>query len=369
MTTQLDKKHLETIDVMNESFSTCSIDIESQSQSESDSNCDEQHPSAYHRNLHSRHLQMIAIGSAIGSGIFVSSGSALSTAGPAALLIAWSIGGFLLYCTLQALCELVVTFPVSGGFMVYNTKFISPAWGFMISWNYVHSRIMSIPLELIALSITMQYWVDVNIAVWISVATVFLVIINLFGVRGYGEAECIFSCIKLLGILMFVIMALVLVCQGGTDKAYAGGKYWKTPGAFNHGFKGFSSILLTAILSYSGTEVMGLNITEVKNPRKAMPSATKQAFWRIFFAYIISITMITFLIPFNDRKLQGNSPSDSNASPFVIAAVGAGLRGLPSVMNAVILIAVFSVVNTSVFAASRAIVSLSQQVSDTQLVG
>lgn len=152
------------------------------------------------RSLKNRHLQMIAIGGSIGTGLFVGSGSALATGGPAALVIAWILTGIMMYCTVQALGELAVAFPVSGSFVQYNTRFISASWGFCMAWNYALQWLVVLPLELVAAAITIDYWnTEINSAAWVVIFYVVVLLINVFGVRGYGEAEFVFFNFKSFG--------------------------------------------------------------------------------------------------------------------------------------------------------------------------
>ncbi|VEU21153.1 DEKNAAC102088 [Brettanomyces naardenensis] len=314
------------------------------------------------RNLKNRHLQMIAIGGAVGTGLFVGSGVALSQGGPAALLIAWTLTGSMLYCTVQALGELAVTFPVSGSFVQYNTRFISPAWGFCMAWNYAIQWLVVMPLELVAASLSIKFWNStVSSAAWVSIFFVIIAAINMCGVRGYGEAEFVFSSLKVLAVIGFIILGVVLDCGGGPVKGYIGGKYWHDPGAFAAGFKGVCSVFVTAAFSFGGTELCGLAAAEAENPRKSIPSATKQVFWRITLFYVISLLLVGLLVPYTDPALlDGTSSVDAKASPFVIAIKIHGISGLPSVMNAVIMIAVLSVGNSSVFGSSRSLASLAE---------
>ncbi|KAG0688571.1 glyceraldehyde-3-phosphate dehydrogenase 1 [Pichia californica] len=314
------------------------------------------------RNLKNRHIQMIAIGSAIGTGLFVGSGTALMTGGPASLIICYFLIGTMIFCTVQALGELAVAYPVAGSFLILTSRFISPIWGFCMAWNYILQWLILLPLELVASAITIGYWNDkINAAAWVSIFYFTIVFINIFGVKGYGEAEFVFSSIKVLAIIGFIILGIVLNCGGGPVGGYIGGKYWYDPGAFNHGFKGFCGVFITAAFSFAGTELVGLTSAETANPRKTLPSATKQVFWRITLFYMVSLTLIGLLVPYNDPRLLGNSSEDAAASPFVIAIRNAGIKGLPSVMNAVILIAILSVANSSVFGASRTLASLADQ--------
>ncbi|KAK9460241.1 amino acid permease-domain-containing protein [Lipomyces oligophaga] len=312
------------------------------------------------RHLKSRHLQMIAIGGSIGTGLFVNSGKALEAGGPASLLIAFGIIGVMLYTVVHALGELAVVFPVAGSFSTYSTRFIDPAWGFAMGWNYALQWLVVFPLELVAASITLNYWhVDVNNAVWVTIFWVIIVLINFFGVKGYGEAECIFSMIKVIAVIGFIILGIVLTCGGGPQGGYIGGRYWHDPGAFHNGFKGLCSVFVTAAFAFSGTELVGLAAAETANPRKTLPSAVKQVFWRITLFYIVALTIVGLLVPYTDKNLlNGTSSVDAAASPFVIAIEHAGISGLPSVMNVVIMISVLSVGNSSIYGCSRTLASL-----------
>ncbi|KAK9467061.1 amino acid permease-domain-containing protein [Lipomyces arxii] len=322
------------------------------------------------RHLKGRHLQMIAIGGSIGTGLFVNSGRALSSGGPASLLIAFGIIGIMLYTVVHALGELAVVFPVSGSFSTYSTRFIDPAWGFSMGWNYAMQWLVVFPLELVAASITITYWhPDVNNAVWVAIFWVLIVIINFFGVRGYGEAEFVFSLIKVVAVVGFIILGIVLTAGGGPNGGYIGGMYWHDPGAFNHGFKGLCSVFVTAAFAFSGTELVGLAAAETANPRKTLPSAVKQVFWRITLFYIVALTLVGLLVPYTSDRLLGASSVDATASPFVIAIENAGISGLPSVMNVVIMIAVLSVGNSSVYGCSRTLASLAEMGQAPKFLG
>lgn len=318
--------------------------------------------SSLKRNLKNRHIQMIAIGGSIGTGLFVGSGAALSSGGPASLLICYFLISTMIFTTIQALGELAVAYPISGSFLTLNTRFISPAWSFCMSWNYLLQWLIALPLELVACAMTMKYWNDeVNPAIWVAIFFSMIALINLFGVKGFAEVEFSFSVIKIVAVIGFCILGVVInVGGGGSKTGYIGGKFWHEPGAFNNGFNGFSSVFVSAAFSFSGTELVGLTSAETADPRKTLPKATKQVFWRITIFYMVSLTIIGLLVPYNDPKLIGNSHG-AEASPFVIAVRNAGIGVFPSIMNAVILIAVLSVANSSVFATSRTLTTLSDQ--------
>lgn len=319
------------------------------------------------RDLRSRHMQMIAFGGAIGTGIFINSGASLVTGGPASLIIGFSLTGIMLLFTIQALCELAVRFPVAGSFSTFATRFIEPAWGFALGWNYALQWLIVFPLEIVAAAMTIRFWsnngenaaASVNPAAWVVLFFFVISAINLFGVKIFGEIEFVFSVLKVIAMLGFIILGIILTCGGGPHGGYIGGRYWHDPGAFSHGFKGVISVLVNASFSYLGTELSGLAAAEAKNPRRSVPSAVKKVCWRIVLFYIVSLTIVGCLVPYTDtRLLNASSNVDISTSPFVIAIKNAGIDALPSLFNAVILIAVMSVGNSSVYAASRTLCAL-----------
>jgi amino acid permease (yeast) len=318
------------------------------------------HPLA--KRLKSRHLQMIAIGGSIGTGLFIGSGYALSSGGPAGVLIGYFLIGYAMLCVVNALGELSVQFPVSGSFNAFFSRFVDPSWGFTLGILYACSWLISFPSELIACAMTIQFWnTEINSAVWIAVFYVVIVSINFFGVKGYGEAEFFLSMIKVLAVVGFLILGICIICGVG-EQGYIGGRYWHNPGAFNHGFKGVCSVFISAAFSFGGIELVALAAAETKNPRKSLPKATKQVFWRVTIFYILTAIVIGCLVPYNNEQLlNGGSSSDITASPFVIAINSAGINVVPHIMNAVILVAVVSVGNSCVYGCSRTLASLAVQ--------
>lgn len=318
------------------------------------------HPLA--RRLKGRHLQMIAIGGSIGTGLFVGSGYALWQGGPAGVLISYLLVGYSLFCVVMALGEMSVQFPVSGSFNAFFSRFVDPSWGFTLGLLYSLSWLISFPSELVACSLTIQYWnTSVNPGVWVLIFYLLICSINLFGVRGYGEVEFVLSIIKVIAVIGFIIVGICIVCGVG-NQGYIGGTYWHTPGAFNHGFKGVCSCFISAAFSFGGVELVALAASETANPRKSLPKATKQVFWRITIFYILTAIIIGCLVPYtDDRLLSGSSSEDITSSPFVIAINNGGIKVLPDIMNAVILVAVVSVGNSSVYGCSRSLASLAVQ--------
>jgi len=315
--------------------------------------------------LKPRHLQMIAVGGSIGTGLFIGSGGALSTGGPGALLIAWGVMGFMLLMTVQAMGEMAIMYPVSGGFYTLAGRFLDNGWAFGMGWLYVLQWAVTLPVELTAAGFTMQYWTkDVPIAVWMTVFWLAIIILNVFGTLGYAEEEFFASALKLIVVIIFIILGIVLNCGGGPSSgeygSYVGGKYYHDPGAFAAGFKGVCAVFVTAAFSFSGTELVGLAAAETPNPRKTMPSAIKNTFWRITIIYILSLLVIGLNVPYNDPNLLGGS-YDANTSPFVRMIDLAHISGLNHLVNATITVSVLSIGLSCVYGGSRTLTALAEQ--------
>ncbi|KKK25586.1 hypothetical protein AOCH_000081 [Aspergillus ochraceoroseus] len=314
------------------------------------------------RNLRGRHMQMIAIGGAIGAGLFVGTGGALSTGGPASLIICYVIIGVMLLCTVQCLAEMAVIYPVNGAFFTYIVRFVDPSWGFAMGWDYAITWLTVLPFELTAASLTIRFWrTDINIGVWIAVFLSVLIIIQVFGVRGYGEVEFILSSIKICACLGFIILGIIINCGGTGPQGYIGAKYWYDPGAFANGFPGFCSVFVVAAFAYAGTELVGLAAAESEEPHKTIPSATRQVFWRIAIFYVLTLLMVGLLVPYTDPRLLHASNSNTKDSPFVIAILDAGIPALPSIFNVVITLSVISVANSCTFGSTRTMQALAER--------
>ena len=196
---------------------------------------------------------------------------------------------------------------MNGAFFTYACRFISPSWGFAIGWDYAINWLTVLPFEITAAGITIDYWAggrNINAGVWITIFLVALCIIQIFGVRGYGEVEFVLSIIKIIACTGFLILAIIINCGGvpTDDRGYIGGRYWRNPGAFNNGFKGFCSVFVTAAFSFAGTELTGLAAAEASNPLKSIPMATKQVLWRISFFYVILLMLIGLILPSDNSK-------------------------------------------------------------------
>ncbi|KAK0661261.1 amino acid permease/ SLC12A domain-containing protein [Cercophora samala] len=316
--------------------------------------------------LKNRHLQMIAMGGAIGAGLFIGSGKALSTGGPGSVLICYTLIGVMMLFTCQALAELSVVYPSNGAFFEHCLRFLDPTWqsclrGFAIGWGYALTWLIILPFELIAASITIQYWNEtISMGVWVTMFLVVLATIQIFGVRGYGEVECILSVIKIAACCGFIILGIVINTGAVGNQGYLGTKYWSDPGAFRNGFEGFAGVFVIASFSFGGTELAGLAAAESERPEKSVPKACKQVFWRIAFFYTLNLFIMGLIMRSDDPRLLGSSGANSKASPFVLAIQDAGIQVLPHIMNGVITIAVISVANSSTFGFTRTVQAMAQ---------
>ncbi|QEU61536.1 Dip5 [Kluyveromyces lactis] len=322
--------------------------------------------------LEARHVSMIAIGGSLGTGLLIGTGSSLALAGPAAILIAYAFVGLLVFFVMSCLGEMAAYIPLDG-FTSYSTRYADPALGFAVGYAYLFKYWIIVPNQLTAGALVIQYWVDrekVNPGVWITILLVAIITINFLGVRFFGEIEYYISAVKITVMLGLIMLLLVLACGGGPNHEVLGFKYWKNPGAFKEystaitGAKGrfvsFASVFVLALFAYLGTELCGIVVSECKNPRKAVPKAIKLTMYRIIVFYLISIFLLGMCVPFNDPLLISakSAKTSASASPFVVAIVNAGIPVLPHIMNACILIFVFSAANSDLYVASRSLYGL-----------
>jgi len=315
------------------------------------------------KNIQNRHVAMIAIAGGLGTGLLVGNGKALSHGGPAALVISYIVVGIMLFFTMLAGGELAVAYQtMTGGYNAYCAKLVDPSLGFATSWNYAITWFCVLPLELVTASMTIKFWnSEINSDIFVAVFFSLIVFINFFGAKGYAEAEFWFNLAKVTMIFGFIILGLIIDTGKAGNAGYIGGKYWEH-GSFANGFKGVCSTLLTSIFSLGGTEFAVLSASSQKNPRKAIPTAMKVIFLRILVFYFVSIVVVGLLVPYDSDQLMGSSDSTgAPVSPYVIAIETYGIKIVPHIINAVILIAVLSVGNSALFSSSRTFFSLAQQ--------
>lgn len=316
------------------------------------------------KNLQTRHLAAIALGGGIGTGLFIGSGTTLSQGGPGSVIINYTVMGFMILMVLFALGELGSLYPVPGAFADYASRFIDPAVGFAVGYNYTMNWVITLPLEFTASSIVVSFWNTPETmpkGAIIAIYMAFIIFVNIFGARGYAEFEFLATCLKMITLIGFIICGAIIDCGGVPGTSYMGVGSWYHPGAFNNSFKGFCSVFTTAAFAFSGTEIVALAAAESSEPRKQLPRACKLVVYRVIIFYSLALFIITLLVPFDTPALHGENSYDPNTSPFVIAVQSAGIHVLPHILNAVIAVSAISVSNSAVYASSRMIHALAEQ--------
>jgi len=319
------------------------------------------------RQLKNRHVAMISIGGVIGTGLFLGTATSLSVGGPVGLLLGYIVMGTVCYSIMISLGEMIAYLPIAGGHITLAERFVDPSFSFAMGWNYWYNWVIVLPAELSAASVLIGFWnKTINGAVWITICMVVVIAINLMGAGVYGEAEFIFASIKVITITGLIILGIVLDLGGGPNHDRIGFRYWKNPGPFvqfdgipgaTGRFLGFWAVLTQAAFSFIGTEIVAIAAGEAKNPRRNLPKAIKRVYIRILLFYIGGTAIIGLLVPSNNPDLN-LSTGTAASSPFVIAIQTAGIKALPSIINACLLTSAWSAASSDLFTSSRAIYGL-----------
>lgn len=315
------------------------------------------------RGLQARHMSMIAIGGAIGTGLFIASGASVAAAGPGGALLSYSIVGLMVYFLMTSLGEMAAYMPVAGSFSTYGTKFVDRSFGFALGWNYWYNWAVTIAVELVAAQIVMHYWFPNIPGVYFSALFLILMIgLNYFSVKGFGEAEYWFAMIKVVTVIIFLIVGVAMIFGLFTSEPPTGFKNFGLGDApFVGGIPAVIGIILVAGFSFQGTELVGIAAGESENPEKNVPKAVKQVFWRILLFYVFAIFVIGMLIPYTSPNLVSNDITDVAVSPFTLVFEKAGLVFAAALMNAVILTSVLSAGNSGMYASTRMLYTLARQ--------
>ena len=323
---------------------------------------DSQSENHLHRCIGSRQLSMIAIGGAIGTGLFFASGSAVAKAGPGGAMLAYAVMGFTVYCMMQSLGEMATQLPIRGSFEAYADRFIDSSFAFVVGWNYWFSWAITLAAELVAGALIVQFWFPHSNPVYWSMGFFALLLgLNLLSVKAYAEAEYWFASIKVATVIIFLIVGGLMIF-GMLGAPSVGLHNWTLRDAASGQTApmvgGFGAVLmqfLVAGFSFQGTEGVGLAAAETEDPQRNVPKAIRTVFWRILLFYVGSIFVIGSLVPFTDPNLLHGDESHTALSPFTII-----FQHVPNVgyiaanlMNAVILSAVLSCGNSSMYVASR----------------
>jgi amino acid transporter len=326
-----------------------------------------------HRKLKGRHISMIAIAGTIGTGLFLGSGKAVANGGPVGAVLGYTIVGCLVGAMMYSLGEMMVWDPSAAGFIEFSARYVDPALGFALGWGYWFQTTMTTPVEVVAAAIVIQYW-DSNkshLPAYIVVFTVPMTIINIVGVKYFGEFEFWFAFIKIAAIVGLILMCLVVMLGGGPDHDRRGFRYWRDE-PFNSNyldfsgsksrFLGFWAVLTQAAFSYGGMETLASIALEAENPRVTMKTAVRAIFYRIVLLYVLSLWLVGLCVRRSDKSLlDANSAGDTAAkSPFVVVIRNAGIKVLDHIINAVVLTSAFSSGNEFMYASSRALFMLAQ---------
>ncbi|WP_280265666.1 amino acid permease [Nocardia wallacei] len=294
--------------------------------------------------LRRRHMTMLAIGGAVGAGLFVGSGSVIKTAGPAAVL-SYTAAGVLVLCVLRALGEMVVARPVAGSLAEYARIALGPFAGFTVGWLYWYMYVILVGAEATAGAAILAEWIE--LPQWVLAAALLLVMtaVNLVSVRSFGEFEFWFASIKVAAIVVFLILG-VLYVLGLWPNGHAGFGNLTAHGGFTpSGWTGVLSAIVVVIFAFGGTEIVTLAAAESAEPGKAVARATSNVLWRVALFYVASILLVVTILPWDDAKVL--------TSPFVSALDTMGVPAAGTVMQVVILTAVLSVLNSAIYVSSR----------------
>lgn len=313
------------------------------------------------RRLSSRHVSMIALGSSIGMGLWLGSGTSLANGGPAALFIGYLLSGTMIWSVSHSIGEMAILYPLPSAFVQWTNKFISPAAGFSLGWCYFFQYFITIANELAGLVTVLGFWdgsSKVPTGGWIAIFLVVIVLVNICAVNYFAETEVVFAAIKFGWIFVIIISMIVISAGGAPQGGRIGFRYWNETGGFTNGFKGFLDIMPTCIFAMSGSETCGLVAAETANPRRSVPKAVNSIWIRLGLFYLMGSLMVTITVsPYNENLFGG---SGTNASPFVIAYKDAGLMPLAHIMNFIIFISVLSTGSISGYSGARALVGLSE---------
>ncbi|WP_280271867.1 amino acid permease [Nocardia wallacei] len=294
--------------------------------------------------LRRRHMTMLAIGGAVGAGLFVGSGSVIKTAGPAAV-VSYAVAGVLVLCVLRALGEMAVARPVAGSLAEYARMALGPFAGFTVGWLYWYMYVILVGAEATAGAAILAEWID--LPQWILAAALLVVMtaVNLISVRSFGEFEFWFASIKVAAIVVFLLLG-VLYVLGWWPDGRAGVDNLTTHGGFvPNGWDGVLSAIVVVIFAFGGTEIVTLAAAESAEPGKAVARATSNVLWRVGLFYVASILLVVTILPWDDAKVL--------TSPFVSALDTMGVPAAGTVMQVVILTAVLSVLNSAIYVSSR----------------
>jgi len=305
------------------------------------------------RGLKNRHIQLIALGGAIGTGLFLGIAQTIKMAGPSVLL-GYAVAGIVAFFIMRQLGEMVVDEPVAGSFSYFANKYCGHFAGFMSGWNYWVLYILVSMAELSAVGIYVQYWWP-GIPTWVSALAFFLIInaINLSSVKSFGEMEFWFSIVKVAAIIGMIGFGGYLLVSGNAGPQASITNLWQHGGFFPNGLGGLVMAMAVIMFSFGGLELVGITAAEADQPEKSIPKATNQVIYRILIFYVGALAVLLSLYPWENVVTGG--------SPFVLIFHALNSNWVANVLNVVVLTAALSVYNSGVYCNSRMLFGLAQQ--------
>ncbi len=305
-----------------------------------------------HRSLTTGQLTMIAIGGAIGTGLFLGSAFAIGLAGPA-VLISYSIGALIALLLMGALAEMTVAQPTPGSFGVYAQEYLGPLWGFLVRYAYWSCIVLAIGTEVSAVAVYMKFWLpDVPGWWWVLGFSGGLIAINAVSVKVFGTLEYVFSLIKVAAILAFIVLGAVVVFGAAPGSGIGFQNYTAHGGFFPKGAWGMWVAVIVAIFSYLSIEMIAVAAGEARDPKVAVTRAFRATVFRLVIFYLASLALMLAIVPW--------TVAGSGGSPFVKVMAATGVPGAAAVINFVILTAALSAMNSQLYASTRMMFSLSR---------
>ncbi len=307
-----------------------------------------------HRGLKDRHIQLIAIGGAIGVGLFLGAAKAMQKAGPG-LILSYAIGGIVIFFIMRALGELLLYRPVAGSFASYAEEFVSPFAGFATGWSYWFMWVVTGMAEITAVAVYVNFWFP-DVPQWIPALVTLIVLyaVNLIAVEVFGELEFWFALIKVVTIVAMIVIGLVIILFGvsplGPTASFS--NLWSHQGFMPFGMLGVVLTLQIVMFAYQGVELIGVTAGEAANPEKVLPHATNSVVYRILVFYIGALIIIMALVPWNQL--------DPKASPFVQVFDKIGIPAAAGIINFVVITAAASSCNSGIFSTGRMLYTLAQ---------
>lgn len=312
------------------------------------------HEVKLNRGLKNRHVQLIALGGAIGTGLFLGVSTTVQMTGPAVLL-GYGLGGFIAFMIMRQLGEMMVEEPVAGSFSHFANKYWHPFAGFASGWNYWILYVLVGMAELTAIGTFVHFWLP-NVPVWASAGFFFVLInlVNLVNVRLYGEFEFWFSIIKVIAIIAMIAFGSYLLFSGNGGEEARLSNLWALEGGFMpHGLSGFSMAMVFIMFSFGGLELIGIAAAETDDPAHTIPKATNQVIYRILIFYIGALAVLLSLMPWMKMTKE--------ITPFVMVFQSLDQNFIAHVLNAIVLTAALSVYNSGVYSNSRMLFGLATQ--------